>query len=53
MELWVDGKRVMGFGSTNELRTSLTLTSGKHNLGFVAIDAAGIKITKSKLVTVE
>jgi hypothetical protein len=53
IELWVDGKRVIGFGSTNELRTSLTLTSGKHNLGFVAIDAAGIKITKSKLVTVQ
>jgi len=53
IELWVDGKRVIGYGSTNELRTSLTLTPGSHTLGFVAIDAAGIKITKSKVVTVQ
>jgi hypothetical protein len=31
----------------------LTLAPGSHTLGFVAVDAAGIKITKSKFVTVQ
>ena len=53
MELWVDGNKIAGFGSTNELRTNLTLTSGKHTLGFFAIDAAGNKVTNSKVVTVQ
>jgi hypothetical protein len=53
MELWVDGKRVTGYGSTDELRTSVTLTPGRHSLGFVAIDAAGNKVTNSKVVTVQ
>lgn len=53
MELWVDGKKVTGYGSTDELRTTVPVSPGRHNLGFVAIDAAGIKITKSKVVTVQ
>jgi hypothetical protein len=53
MELWVDGKRVTGYGSTSDLRTSVTLAPGMHNLGFIAIDAAGNKVTNSKVVTVQ
>lgn len=53
MELWVDGKRVTGYGSTDELRTAVTLTPGRHALGFVAIDAAGNKVTSTKVVTLQ
>ena len=53
MEMWVDGNKAAGFGSTNELRTNLTLAAGRHSLGFFAIDAAGNKVTKSEVVTVQ
>ncbi|KAA6459776.1 VCBS repeat-containing protein [Acidobacteria bacterium AB60] len=53
LELWVDGARVAGYGSTNELRTTITLTPGRHALGFVAIDAAGNKVSKTNVVTVQ
>jgi hypothetical protein len=53
MELWVDGTRTIGYGSTHELRTSLTLTPGRHALTFYAIDVAGNKVSKSTTVTVQ
>ena len=46
MELWVDGVREAGFGSTNTMRTTLNLTPGAHKFVFYAIDAAGIKFSK-------
>jgi FG-GAP-like repeat len=53
LELWVDGKRVTGYGSTDTLRTSVTLTPGRHNIGVVAIDAAGNEVSNSEVVTVQ
>ncbi len=34
MELWVDGKRVTSYGSTDELRTTLSLNIGPPQAGF-------------------
>jgi len=49
MELWVDGQK----GSTNELRTTVTVTPGRHALGLAAVDAAGNKATKTAEVTLQ
>jgi hypothetical protein len=43
MELWVDGVKRVGYGSTSELRATLNLTPGWHRFGYYAIDAAAIK----------
>lgn len=43
MELWVDGVRRFGYGSTHELRGTLTLSPGMHQFSFFSIDAAGLK----------
>jgi hypothetical protein len=43
MELWVDGVKRAGYGSTSELRATLNLTPGVHRLSYYAIDAAEIK----------
>jgi hypothetical protein len=43
MELWVDGIKRVGYGSTNQLRATLTLNPGWHRFGYYAIDAAAIK----------
>jgi hypothetical protein len=43
MELWVDGVRRIGYGSTHELRTTLTLGVGTHQFAYFSADAAGNK----------
>jgi hypothetical protein len=43
MELWVDGVKRVQYGSTSEMRATLTLAPGLHRLGIYAIDAAAIK----------
>jgi hypothetical protein len=52
MELWVDGVKRVGYGSTNELNTTLTLTPGTHRLAFFSSDAAGIKNALYSSVTI-
>ncbi len=53
MQLWIDGKPVTGYGSTDTLRTTVTLPPGQHNLGVLAIDASGYQVGNSKVVTVQ
>lgn len=53
MELWVDGVKRVGYGSTNELNTTLTMTPGTHKLAFFSSDAAGIKNALYSSVTVQ
>jgi hypothetical protein len=43
MELWVDGVKRMGYGSTHELRGTLTLTPGSHQFAIFSADAAGLE----------
>ncbi len=43
MELWVDGSKVIGYGSTYELRDTLTLMPGSHQFDYYSADAAGDK----------
>lgn len=52
MELWVDGVREAGYGSTNTLRTTLTLPAGTHKFVYYAIDSAGIKYAVGRNVAV-
>ena len=53
MELWVDGVKRVGYGSSNELRATLTLSPGVHRLGYYAIDAAHIKVHRVTYITVK
>jgi hypothetical protein len=53
MELWVDGVKRVGYGSTNELRATLNLTPGVHRLGYWAIDAAHIKTHRVAYIDVK
>jgi hypothetical protein len=53
MELWVDGEKKAGYGSTNTLRTTLSLPAGTHQFVFYAIDAAGIRFSGGKTVNVQ
>ena len=53
MELWVDGVKRVGYGSTNELRATLTLSPGVHRLGYYAIDAAHIKTHRVTYIAVK
>jgi hypothetical protein len=53
MELWVDGKKRIGYGSTHELRGTLTLASGAHSLVYYAYDAAGNQLKKATSITVQ
>lgn len=53
MELWVDGVRRIGYGSTHELRTTLTLAPGTHQFAYYSADAAGNKNSLVKNVTVQ
>jgi hypothetical protein len=53
MELWVDGVKRVGYGSTHELRATLNLAPGVHRLGYYAIDAAGIKAHRVTHITVQ
>lgn len=53
MEVWVDGEKKAGFGSTNTLRTTLNLPAGTHQFEFYAIDAAGIRFSGGRTVTVQ
>lgn len=53
MELWVDGVKRVGYGSTHELRASLDLTPGWHRLSYYAIDAAEIKVHRVTSVFVK
>ena len=48
MELWVDGVKRIGYGSTHELRTTLTLSAGTHQFAYFSADAAG---NKNSLIT--
>jgi hypothetical protein len=53
MELWVDGVKRVGYGSTHELRATLDLAPGVHRLSYFAIDAAGIKAHKVTYIAVK
>lgn len=53
MELWVDGVKRVGYGSTHELRATLNLAPGVHRLGYYAIDAAGIKAHRVTYIAVK
>ena len=53
MELWVDGVKRVGYGSTHELRTTLTLSAGTHQFAYFSADAAGNKNSLIKNVKVQ
>jgi hypothetical protein len=53
MELWVDGKKRISYGSTHELRGTLTLTQGQHRLVYYAYDEAGNQLSKATYITVQ
>ena len=52
MELWVDSKKTISYGSTHELRGTLSLTPGKHRLVYYAYDDAGNQLKKITYITV-
>jgi len=43
MELWVDGFKKVGYGSTHELRGTFNLATGTHRFIYFSFDAAGIR----------
>ena len=53
MELWVDGTKMVGYGSTNELRATFTLAPGTHQFDYFSADAAGDKNENEAYVTVK
>ena len=53
MELWVDGVKRIGYGSTHELRATLSLAPGNHRFVFFSSDAAGGQINVVSNVTVQ
>jgi hypothetical protein len=53
MELWVDGVKKLGYGSTHELRGTLNLAAGTHRFTYFSYDAAGIGNTLDTSVVVK
>ena len=53
MELWVDGVKRFAYGSTHELRGTLTLAPGSHRFTYFSSDAAGIRNQLVTYVTVK
>lgn len=52
MELRVDGVRQLGYGSTSELRGTITVPAGTHRFDYYSADAAGIRNSLSTTVTI-